>query len=405
MIEQILKDKIGLDCDVIGRPNVAHAVNTQMKKCGINHEADFVRLISESKPHFDALTELLVVNETWFFRYGDSFKLLSEYAAKFSIGKRRIIRILSLPCSSGEEPYSIAMTLLNAGISAAMIHIDAVDISDAALRLAKRAVYGSNSFRSGIPDSMRIFFTSANDNFEVVQQVRSLVKFHHRNIFDEDFAAGSQPYDIIFCRNLLIYFSGEKRAAAMTVLTEMLADNGLLFVGHVEPSIVSRRDFEPSQRPAAFAFYKNGATVVPPPPKVKPKPILPLPAVKVKVNPKQHTAKIIEPAAAESSGSDALTRATALADSGKMLEAEKLCRDYLENNKLNPVAYYLIGVINLSLDKLAESEKAFNQAVYLNPQYYEALVHLALLKERRGDHAGALQIKRRAELLNKVNKL
>ena len=99
-----------------------------------------------------------------------------------------------------------------------------------------------------------------------------------------------------------------------------------------------------------------------------------------------------------------LKKASALADSGNLQEAEALCLQYLGRDKLNPFAYYIMGVVNLSSGRLPEAEKAFSKAVYLDPGYYEALVHLALLKERQDEPAEALRLRKRAEKLNPAGK-
>ena len=94
-----------------------------------------------------------------------------------------------------------------------------------------------------------------------------------------------------------------------------------------------------------------------------------------------------------------LEKAAFLADRGKLHEAEAICMQYLDSNKLNPYAYYILGVVNLSLERMKEAAKAFSRALYLNPDYYDALIQFALIKEREGEHLEAYRMKQRAEKL------
>ncbi|MEI8246539.1 MAG: CheR family methyltransferase [Lentisphaerota bacterium] len=405
MIERMLKEKIGLNYDSIGRKNVESAVSMHMKKHGMSSEKDYLELISASDKHFEELTQSLLVPETWFFRYSESFAFLTQYAEKYIAGQRHPLHILSIPCSSGEEPYSIAMTLLNAGVPPGLIHIDAADVSAPVLEKARRSVYGSNSFRGGIPETMQHFFLIKDGKHEVIQQVKDLVKFQRFSIFDHKFQAERPHYNLIFCRNLLIYFSSEEQAKTMAILSGMLTADGILFLGHVESGMISRHDFESVKYPSCFAFRKKSIhAITPAKPPLEPA-AKPLRAPPAKALHKTRRFNI-EPATIKvSKDSDTiLQKAAALADSGNLEEAETLCVQYLDHNKLNPFAYYTLGVVSLSSDRLPEAEKAFSKAVYLNPEYYEALVHLALLKERQGEKAEALKIRKRAEKLTTVNK-
>lgn len=409
MIEKLLKEKIGLNYDSIGRKSIETAISTHMKRHGIDNEKDYLKLISESDRHFEELAQTVLIPETWFFRYSESFAFLAQYAGKYLNGPRRPLNILSIPCSSGEEPYSIAITLLDSGVPRNLIHIDAADVSGPVLEKAKLAVYGANSFRSPVPEPMRRFFLIKDGKQEVVQQVKDLVKFQKNSIFDHNFTDGRPRYNLIFCRNLLIYFSAEEQAKAIAILAGMLDDDGILFLGHVESGMVSRRDFESVKYPSCFAFRKKNSRKTPPAElrreSVSPrKPITTTKQLRANAGKALHNN--IEPAAVKTNqDSDAvLKQASALADSGKLQEAETLCIQYLGRNKLNPFAYYIMGVVNLSSDRLPEAEKAFNKAVYLDPGYYAALVHLALLKERQGESAEALRIRKRAEKLNPAGK-
>jgi chemotaxis protein methyltransferase WspC len=404
MIEKMLRDKIGLSYDSVGRKNIEGAICTHMRKLGIDKIEDYVKAISGSEERFEELTQALVVPETWFFRYGESFAFLTGHAGK-AIAEHGRLRVLSIPCSSGEEPYSIAISLLSSGIRPELIHIDAVDISKPLLEKARHGVYGPNSLRSGIPETVKHFFIAKDKSLEVVKSVKDLVNFHNFSIFDMSLIVGREPYDMIFCRNLLIYFSDEMQEEAIKILSGLLVDSGILFLGHSEFSVAKRMEFESVNFPSSFAFRKRGSVrdrkkggqAGKPAPELKS-----INSPVAKINPPESRLKKLPPEEGHyevkpaSDISAMLEKAAVFADLGKLHEAEMLCLQYLEHDKLNPSAYYILGVARLSLNRMEEAAKAFSRALYLNPDYYDALVQLALLKEREGEHLEAYRMKQRA---------
>ena len=404
MIENMLRDKIGLSYDSVGRKNIEDAICVHMRKLGIDKIEDYLKSISGSEERFEELTQALIVPETWFFRYGESFTFLSEHAGK-AIAEHGRLRILSIPCSSGEEPYSITISLLSSGIRPELIHIDAVDVSKPLLEKARRGVYGPNSLRSGIPEAVKHFFVAKDKSLEVVKSVKDLVDFHKFSIFDRNLIVGREPYDMIFCRNLLIYFSEDMQEKAIETLSGLLIDSGILFLGHSEFGIAKRMEFESVNFPSSFAFRKRvstrdrkkvGQSGKPAPelksvnsPAAKTKP----PESRLKKSPPEQGHYEVKPVADIGA---MLEKAAIFADLGKLHEAETLCLQYLDRDKLNPYAYYILGVARLSLSRIKEAGKAFSRALYLNPDYYDALIQLALLKEREGEHLEAHRMKQRA---------
>jgi chemotaxis protein methyltransferase WspC len=260
---------------------------------------------------------------------------------------------------------------------------------------------------------MRRFFLIKDGKYEVIQQARDLIKFQKISIFDHNFSIGRPHYNLIFCRNLLIYFSPEEQEKAMATIAGMLDGNGILFLGHVESGMASRDIFESVKYPSCFAFRKKNSLETPPvelrrasaSPGEATAGAKPFRANTTKALHKTRRFSIAPTAGKTSRDSVAmLKKAVALADGGNLPEAETLCLQYLDCNKLNPFAYYTLGVVNLSSDRLTEAEKAFSKAVYLDPGYYEALVYLALIKERQGEPAEALRIRKRAEKLTAASK-
>ena len=148
-IESLLKDKIGWSASILGSKEISRAVEKRMIAGNFPDLQTYLQQLQISPQEIDALIELLIVPETWFFRDWEPFVFLEHYIRSEWLLKQsyRSLRVLSVPCSSGEEPYSIAMSLLNSGLMSNQFQIDAVDISKISLNRAREAVYSQNSFR------------------------------------------------------------------------------------------------------------------------------------------------------------------------------------------------------------------------------------------------------------------
>ena len=152
LIENLLRRTMGLDAASIGSSLISQTVRLRMQNHGLTKLQDYNKFLQETPAELSALVEAVVVKETWFFRDKEPFTalvqlVLNEWLPGHPVG---LLRLLSVPCSTGEEPYSMAMALLDAGLPAERFQIEAVDISSHALESARRAVYRKNSFR-GLP--------------------------------------------------------------------------------------------------------------------------------------------------------------------------------------------------------------------------------------------------------------
>ncbi|NQD96612.1 chemotaxis protein CheR, partial [Pseudomonas sp. CrR25] len=162
-----LKARIGLDVGSVGISVVERAVRQRIASATAADADAYWELLQHSQQERMALIEAVVVPETWFFRYPESFATLSGLAGQrlASLAGSRALRILSLPCATGEEPYSVAMALLDMGIAAALFRVDALDVSPRLIERAQRAVYGKNSFRGTQLDYRDRYFIEVEDGF------------------------------------------------------------------------------------------------------------------------------------------------------------------------------------------------------------------------------------------------
>ena len=387
-IEEILRKQIGLDAASIGSSVIERTSRLRMKLHGFMDAEDYNRLLAESPEELSALVEAIVVTETWFMRGREAFVAFANLSLNDWLPRnpKGVMRVLSLPCSSGEEPYSMVMALLDAGMPVDRFSVDAVDISANALARAANAIYGKNSFRGKHLEFRDKYFVQVEDGYALSPDIQRHVIFHRDNLLREGFKSGVR-YDFIFCRNLLIYFDRVTQGAALNKIRNMLATDGLLFVGPAEMPIVTEHGF--ANVNISHAFASRIVEVRSQMSKVKsPKsdhrlqsPDLGLPAV---------TSLEMDRAVSP------LIIARQLADAGQLADAEILCRKHLETDDTCAEGYYLLGLVKDAANDLA-AITYYRKAIYLEPNHYEALVHAALWLEKRGDVIRADAFKRRAE--------
>ncbi|HSI22491.1 MAG TPA: CheR family methyltransferase [Methylophilaceae bacterium] len=405
--EDVLKQAMGLDAASIGSSAIGHAVQARMEACELNDKPAYLELVRKSTAELQALIEAVVVPETWFFRDREAFAALSRIACEEWLRTRQqdTMRLLSLPCSSGEEPYSMAMALLDAGFPANLFHIDAVDISARVLTHARRAVYGKNSFRGDQLEFRDRYFEPTAHGHRLSEAVRRQVSFHHANLFAPNFLPGAEIYDIIFCRNLLIYFDRATQDNAVRVLQRLLKATSMLFVGPSETGLMLSHDFASAKVPLAFAFRKidTAARASVPAPAPQPRPLMrpsaaPQPVAKKTAPPSAKPVAATRPgtqqapAAKPDGGMEAAAR---LADQGRLAEAEKACVAHLHSHGPSPQAFYLLGLIRDASGNLPEAAQYYRKALYLDPSHVECLSQLAYLLEKQGDAHGAQVLRNR----------
>ena len=202
----LLRETLGLDVASVGVSLIERAVKRRVNANDLRDISQYADLLQRSEPELQSLFEAVVIPETFFFRYPESFAALRQIVGEQFLFGTQKMRALSVPCSTGEEPYSIAMTLLDAGLSLEKFQIDAIDISAHLLDIARLGLFGSNSFRGSELQFRNQYFQKTDAGFRLCDRVRQCVKFEQGNVLEERFRFGSEPYDFIFCRNLLIYF-------------------------------------------------------------------------------------------------------------------------------------------------------------------------------------------------------
>lgn len=394
----LLRDAIGLDVASIGTPTLARAIRERQAACRIEDPYAYWQHVQQSKDELQELVETVTVPETWFFRERGAFAAVAQVVQQQWLPEHpdRALRVLSLPCSTGEEPYSIAMALLEAGIPADQVKIDAVDISAQALATARRAVYGRNSFRGAELGFRQRHFMSTGDGYRLAPAVCRLVHFRQGNIFSSDVLPEFARYDIIFCRNVLIYFDSDMQDRAISRLLCWLHEPGWLFVGSAETALLRAHGMAAMAMPMAFGFQRAAAgRAVIPPAIAAPATMPALPVISAAPPGASHPLlpDAIQPA-------PSLADAASLADLGQLEQAAALCEQHLHLNGPSPQALYLLGLLQDALGCHRQAEQHYRKALYLDPDHGEALAHLACLLEQQGDAAGAARLHQRLARLS-----
>jgi chemotaxis protein methyltransferase WspC len=395
---RLLRERIGLNPDSVG-PAVGAAVAGRMRAVGVTDPAAYARL-AEQPGEFQALAEDVAVPETWFFRGGGVFAHLAQRFANQPRPPGRPFRALSVPCSTGDEPYSLAIALAEAGAPAGAWVLDGVDLSARCLEQARRGRYSEAAFRQTDPELRRRYFRPADGGWELVPGLRQTVRFRQGNLLDPIFLSSEAPYDLIFCRNLFIYLHPEARRRCLATLERLLAADGLLVVGAAEPLPVDA-PFRRVGPDGAFLYQKLGERAAPNAErgtrnaerteKSGEVPRLRLPP------PRTQPPEAAEPRPAPGAPRSGLDELRRQADGGQLDEALAGCRALLDRAGPSADVYSLMGVVLQARGEAEEANRCFQKALYLRPDHREALTHLMLLAQRDGDAPRADLLRRRLE--------
>jgi chemotaxis protein methyltransferase WspC len=400
-MEAFLAEWIGLDASSIGSAAVERACRTRQEALGLAGRGDLLALVRDDAGERDRLVEEVVVSESWFFRDRQVFQFVAEFLATLAaMPGRAPVRILSVPCAGGEEPYSVAMALLDAGLPESAFRIDAFDVSHRSLARAAAARYSANAFRNADSTFRRRWFHDDAGTAVLDDRIRSLVTFRWGNLLEAGFATAKGPYDCIFCRNLLIYLTPPARAGVERTLSSILATDGLLLLGAAEPPILGGA-WIPAGDASLFAVRRavgRAAAAPPHPPQTSTKrsasgsrtrkpPTAPQGDRGERQSRVPAAATSRRTVADESSAAldRALEQAGALANQHRLSEAITVCESHARSCGPSPEIFFLEGMLHQSSGDLDRAEACFHKTLYLDPDHEEAALALVLVAGRRGD--------------------
>ncbi len=423
-IAQVLDLRVGFHFPHARHADLERSLVAAAADSGAGSLEDFVDLIGrEDCPPaiMDKLVGRISVGETYFFRHTEQFEALKNHVllplaearrdeARAS-GKRPRISLWCAAGSSGEEAYSLAMLLRSFLPDIALwdISIASSDVNPAALSRARKAEYGQWSFR-GVPDSIRRtwFAKTEKDRFRVVPDVKSMVSFMRFNLADTAWdlsAAGIPRPDIIFCRNVLLYFSRAGIEGVLRRLFASIAPGGWLVVGPSEAMSVMQSEFETVSFQGTTLFRRppdgridDGSAFRGQAPRTLPE--FPKPRLKSVASP----VRPAPPGAAPDPRPDRpghpglldYSEARKLADLGRTEEAGRLCDRALAADRTNPDYQYLHAILAMERRDLDSAASALRRALYLKPDFIMAHYTLGNVEALRGNRAQSMRHYRNA---------
>lgn len=407
-----LKERIGLDVTSVGPAIIERAVRQRSTASRSQTADEYWQTLQGSREEQQALIEAVIVPETWFFRYPESFATLARLAIRRldELNNLRALRILSLPCSTGEEPYSIAMALLDAGLKPHQFKVQGMDVSPLSVEKARGARYGRNSFRGQDLTFRERHFVADGDSYRLETRVLDQVHLQVGNLLDPALLANEAPYDFVFCRNLLIYFDQPTQQQVFEVLKRLTHVDGVLFIGPAEGSLLGRFGMRSIGIPQSFAFSRQAAPVPEPAPAFAPTPLPVRQPLRNVAPPPVRNRPFAIPTPLPVTGKAVNTEAAALlasianlANEGKGAEARAVCEQYLRSHEPVAQVFYWLGLLSDVAGSALEAQGFYRKALYLDPQHPDALMHLAALLQSQGDTAGARRLQARAARSGRVD--
>jgi chemotaxis protein methyltransferase WspC len=386
--EMLLERWIGLDSQTVGSAAITRAVRVRMEACAEPDEEAFLARLARDPAEQGRFIDEVVVPESWFFRDTQVFDFLRRFAAEYATTPGRApLRILCVPCAAGEEPYSVAITLLEAGLSAHQFWIDAADVSHAVVARAAAATYSANAFRGNDLAFRERWFRARGGAAELDEAVRKQVHFSWGNLLDESFAADRQQYDIIFCRNLLIYLTSDARNRVERALDRLLALDGVLVLGAAEPPIL-KGSWSPVPGNSVFTLRRGTRpTNAFPAPVASPmhRPADAVPAGYASGHAPLESGADERVASRPATGDELLRTAHELANAGRRAEALEACHRYQLAAAPSSQVFFLMGMLHQAAGDLERAEACLHKTLYLDPSHDEAILSLALVATQRGD--------------------
>lgn len=392
-----------------------------------------------SRAQIEMLASCLTIGETYFFREKRIFEILEreifpELIRAHRSSDRRL-RVWSAGCCTGEEAYSLAILLdrMIPDLHDWHVSILATDINPRFLRKAEAGVYGEWSFRDSPPWLRERYFRAEGKGMEILPEIRKMVTFSYHNLAMDPYPSllnHTNAMDLIFCRNVLIYFAPERARGVIQNLHHSLVDGGWLAVSSTEISHDLFSRFDSVQFPGAILYKKSEESTEAIPscdaagsaPELSASPEIPEITLPLSHSPLQPDAKVKEaevrePEAVEEEPSlfdrglslfeqgeyeesakklmellhlepdyskAQILLARACANQGKLSEALKWCESAVAAEKLNPVPYYLRATILQELGRVKEAEHSLKQALYADPDFLLAHVAMGHLARKTG---------------------
>ncbi|GAB7037006.1 MULTISPECIES: protein-glutamate O-methyltransferase CheR [Catenuloplanes] len=411
-LRALLAERLGMTFDEKRDDLLTEVLRTRAERHRMSERDYLDRLTADpERAELRALAEALTINETYFFRNIEQFHALAEEAIPERLKARasvRALRLLSVGCSSGEEPYTLAAVTAERVPPDWHVSIVGLDINRAVLRRAATGRYGSWSLRETPASIRQRWFHPRDGGVEVDERLRARVHFVEHNVVNDDPVLWAhQSYDVIFCRNMLMYLTDEVRRGTIARITRALAPGGYLFLGHTD-SLGSRPEGLEVRHTHGTFYYRRTAPAAAP----QPAGTAPAPVTRAQPAPPPTTSPMREYERAllllrDERFQEALTavesitepesrlprvrvlRGALLAHAGDTGRAAALCERLVAEDGLNADAHYVIGVCHEGDASPATAGRHHQLAAYLDPGFAMPRMRLGMLAKQTGDRQTA----------------
>jgi chemotaxis protein methyltransferase CheR len=407
----LIEDRCGLHFDESQRGSLTASLSTRMQQLGLQKLEDYYDLLLNAngapatESEFRHLINLVTITETCFFRDAAQFRMLREQILPALITARssRTIRIWSAGSSSGEEAYSIALTLWDMGAYLAYpdwtFDIVGTDINTKVLEAARRGVYCARAVRNVDGNLLRRYFRQEGDKFHLDDEIKKRVRFEQGNLTHVPMPSNG-PQDIVFCKNVAIYFQPDVARRLVHGLHDSIAEGGYLLLGHAESLWQVDDRFELVEHGGAFGYRKSSKKDQVPPSleSTAEKSRRPL---SIQSSTEQYEGCLQAFRAGEWTKAEAALRALlrssptfaparlllggVYAHSGRYDEAADEAEALLKLSDLEPRAHLLLGMIASRQQRVDQAMQSLRRALYLDDSLALAHFWLGNLYRDRGD--------------------
>ncbi len=438
-LKQIILNRVGIKEISRDENQLKAIILSRLKKLRITNTDEYVHYLlsssRESEKEWDELLNQLLIGETYFFRDSGQIALLRNVILPELIdcGKlSKTIKIWSAGCSTGEEPYSIAMLIdeLLPDHAGWNINIIGTDICTSALDRARKAIYSPWSFRAVNPYYKNRYFYDTFQGYQLNSNIRSMVDFRYYNLIQPDsksyYSLGLE-FDLIICRNVFIYFDEKMIRHCVGNFYNSIAWEGYLLCGHAEISQSKAADFKTIFSPESAIYKKTTKSITSFSPAVTtPIPELPklfpaaeekmffIPEAPVKgnilsskeipVSPKPDPEKVIKSLIEKGDYRTAIQEieeylsinkndfklkvlaANIYANIGQHLKAEQLCTELQLSHPFEVEPFYILAQIANDRGDTNQAMTLYKKILYLNPNYFAASIELAAIYINRGEN-------------------
>ena len=402
-VSELISSLMGLHFNESRWNDLKHGIESASGDFGFDDSEAFIQWLRSSSPdrkHIEVLASHLTVGETYFFRDNDVYKaledrILPELITSRHTGEKRL-RIWSAGCSTGEEAYSIAilLTRMMADLKDWNITILATDINPGALKKASEGRYTEWSFRDTPSWIMDHYFRKKDHRlYELIPSVKKMVSFAYLNLAEDVYPSllnNTNAMDIIFCRNVLMYFSPQTADMVIKGLADSLTSGGRLFLSPADAIRPITEDLVSEHFHGVTAHrrdYQRPHPMTVPPPDIEYQRVMETAVDKTASCSEKGLEQLVRQGYDEPQTEALFARM--YANQGRMSEAIKCCEKAIAGDKLNPAYYFLLAAILHEEGRFDEAIRFLRKTIYLDHNFVIASFMLGNLKLRVGDIKGA----------------